>query len=60
MMAVVDAPPAVCRYSGREVGLSDSDSALANSAFWGSFTVGRVIGVSARGVLWFALRHEVG
>ncbi len=27
-------------------GLSDDEAALGNSAFWGAFTVGRVLGVS--------------
>lgn len=30
-----------------QAGLSDDKAALANSAFWGAFTVGRVLGVSA-------------
>jgi len=31
-------------YAGREVDLADGEAALANSMFWGSFTLGRVAG----------------
>ncbi len=34
----------VCVHT--QEGLSDDEAALGNSAFWGSFTVGRVLGVS--------------
>ncbi|GIL79805.1 hypothetical protein Vretimale_12423 [Volvox reticuliferus] len=33
-------------FSLREVHSSDSDAALANSTFWGAFTIGRVIGAA--------------
>ncbi|GLC40677.1 hypothetical protein PLESTM_001100600 [Pleodorina starrii] len=33
-------------FSLKEVHSSDSEAALANSAFWGAFTVGRVIGAA--------------
>ncbi len=36
----------VYTFSVRELGSSDVQAALSNSAFWGAFTVGRVIGVS--------------
>lgn len=33
-------------FSSKEMGLEDTDAALANSMFWGAFTLGRVVGVS--------------
>jgi len=33
-------------FSIKEMGLDDADAALANSSFWGAFTLGRVFGVS--------------
>lgn len=41
----------VYTYAVREGGLDDRDAALANSAFWGSFTAGRVLGVGGAGVV---------
>ena len=36
-------------FSSKEMGLSDTNAALANSSFWGAFTFGRVLGVSEQG-----------
>ncbi|GAX75222.1 hypothetical protein CEUSTIGMA_g2666.t1 [Chlamydomonas eustigma] len=32
-------------FASKEMGLTDTDAALANSSFWGAFTFGRVVGV---------------
>ncbi len=34
-------------FASKGMSLSDANAALANSAFWGAFTFGRVVGVSA-------------
>ena len=40
-----------CTHTCTQVGLEDEEAAFANSSFWGFFTVGRALGVSADAVL---------